>query len=302
MLFSRCNTAAKCRFPLEQNGCQILSERRAAFGSYIDSPGALRRPSLPKQCYHSAYRFFGEADLVVSRIRYCIGCLDSHVCMQVRMAGSVGKKASALVASDPDKKRLAEKSFTSYVRAVQLMPNKQVRCGATSTVDLNAADRQCGNNCRRVRGARSVCGPSFTPTCRVEARVLTPMMFLVPLDHQAFRLSELPLEEYAFSLGLAAAPRVPGLEKALVNESLGGGGEDREGGPGDGGGGAENEKQREEARTKKNVNRSLQRLKEQIKADKLRKRLEVMGYSGVFATRLIDFVECVADRPPECSS
>lgn len=46
--------------------------------------------------------------------------------LKVRMAGSVGKKASALVASDPDKKRLAEKSFTSYVRAVQLMPNKQV--------------------------------------------------------------------------------------------------------------------------------------------------------------------------------
>lgn len=43
------------------------------------------------------------------------------------MAGSVGKKASALVASDPDKKRLAEKSFTSYVRAIQLMPNKQVQ-------------------------------------------------------------------------------------------------------------------------------------------------------------------------------
>lgn len=43
------------------------------------------------------------------------------------MAGSVGKKAAAMVASDADKKRLAEKSFTSYVRAVQLMPNKQVR-------------------------------------------------------------------------------------------------------------------------------------------------------------------------------
>lgn len=42
------------------------------------------------------------------------------------MAGSVGKKASALVASDADKKRLAEKSFTSYIRAVQLMPNKEV--------------------------------------------------------------------------------------------------------------------------------------------------------------------------------
>ena len=46
--------------------------------------------------------------------------------LKVRMAGSVGKKASALVASDPDNKRLAEKSFTSYVRAVQLMPDKQV--------------------------------------------------------------------------------------------------------------------------------------------------------------------------------
>lgn len=46
--------------------------------------------------------------------------------MQVRMAGSVSKKASALVASDTDKKRLAEKSFTSYVRAIQFMPNKEV--------------------------------------------------------------------------------------------------------------------------------------------------------------------------------
>lgn len=35
------------------------------------------------------------------------------------------------------------------------------------------------------------------------------------------------------------------------------------------------EKQREEARTRKNTNRSLQRLKEQIKAEKQRKRLEV---------------------------
>ncbi|CAM9945511.1 unnamed protein product [Scytosiphon promiscuus] len=136
---------------------------------------------------------------------------------KVRMAGSVGKKAASFVASDPDKKRLAEKSFTSYVRAVQLMPNKK-----------------------------------------------------------AFRVSELPLEDYAFSLGLAAAPRVPGLEKALqktasVEQGVGGSADD--GGAGDGGG-TENERQREEARAKKNVNRSLQRLKEQIKAEKLRKRME----------------------------
>ncbi|CAN0477686.1 unnamed protein product, partial [Laminaria digitata] len=74
---------------------------------------------------------------------------------------------------------------------------------------------------------------------------------------QVFSLSELPLEEYAFSLGLAAIPRVPGLDKALKKMSSSTG----------------NERQREEARAKKNVNRSLQRLKEQIKADKLRKRL-----------------------------
>eukprot|EP00903_Cladosiphon_okamuranus_P014639 g13574.t1 len=138
---------------------------------------------------------------------------------KVRMAGSVGKKASALVASDTEKKRLAEKSFMSYVRAIQLMPNKQ-----------------------------------------------------------AFCLSELPLKEYAFSLGLASVPKVPGLEKALKN-SCAGGKPGESGGGGDGGRdgereGTENEKQREEARAKKNVNRSLQRLKEQIKADKLRKRLE----------------------------
>lgn len=68
-------------------------------------------------------------------------------------------------------------------------------------------------------------------------------------------------------------PKVPGLEKALQDSSAGGklGG----GGSGGDGAGAENEKQREEARAKKNVNRSLQRLKEQIKAEKLRKRLEV---------------------------
>ena len=68
-------------------------------------------------------------------------------------------------------------------------------------------------------------------------------------------------------------PRVPGLERALEHSSSAGGK------PGDGKE-VDNEKQREEARAKKNVNRSLQRLKEQIKADKLRKRLEVIVLVG----------------------
>lgn len=76
-------------------------------------------------------------------------------------------------------------------------------------------------------------------------------------------------------------PKVPGLEKALEN-STSSGGKLGDGGSGGDGRGAENEKQREEARAKKNVNRSLQRLKEQIKADKLRKRLEVCMSGQLF--------------------
>ncbi|CAM9119818.1 unnamed protein product, partial [Discosporangium mesarthrocarpum] len=127
---------------------------------------------------------------------------------KVRMSGSVSKKAAATVAADPEKKRLAEKAFTSYVRSVRFMHNKQI-----------------------------------------------------------FRVSELPLEEYATSLGLVAAPSVPGLalgkvkNEELVVEM------DAQG----------VEQEREMQRRKKNVNRSLQRLKEQIKAEKLRKKLEREG-------------------------
>lgn len=82
---------------------------------------------------------------------------------------------------------------------------------------------------------------------------------------------------------------MPGLAKALENASSAaarkaeGGGSADASIPGEGERDAEveneNEKQREEARAKKNVNRSLQRLKEQIKAEKLRKRLEVRAFS-----------------------
>lgn len=223
------------------------------------------------------------------------------------MAGSVGKKASSFVASDPDKKRLAEKSFTSYVRAVQLMPNKQVRLllGCASIILLVASvpskrlqtsaehplslvhhtpklvdSQQQWAECLYVTKLK---GHFIRVTwCLFWAeRPLPPRLpASLPLL-QAFRVSELLLEEYAFSLGLAAAPRVPGLEKALerassagVSKQGGGGGSAGDDGAEDGAG-TENEKQREEARAKKNVNRSLQRLKEQIKAEKLRKRMEV---------------------------
>lgn len=102
---------------------------------------------------------------------------------------------------------------------------------------------------------------------------------------KAFRLSELPLEAYALSLGLASMPRVPGLakdsstasaESATRRDDHGEGSNDDPKAMGTRASGAcEAEREREELRKKKNVNRSLQRLKEQIKAEKLRKRQEV---------------------------
>lgn len=95
-------------------------------------------------------------------------------------------------------------------------------------------------------------------------------------------MAELPLEAYAFSLGLASAPKIPGLAKALsaeystVNTGDGGGGTNADGTGGEQNGIEGVEQEREEQRKKKNVNRSLQRLKEQIKAEKLRKRQEVI--------------------------
>lgn len=113
---------------------------------------------------------------------------------------------------------------------------------------------------------------------------------------QAFRLSELPLEAYAFSLGLASAPKVPGLAKAIITSSeaneTGGGRNGEAGGRHgveEGGDGLGVEKAREEQRKKKNVNRSLQRLKEQIKAEKHRKRAEVRTSRKIQG----EFVSCI---------
>ena len=78
-------------------------------------------------------------------------------------------------------------------------------------------------------------------------------IYLMP-NKDIFKVQELPLDEYAASLGLAATPSVRFL-KELKSKS------------------------RDELRGKKNVNRKLEKLKEQIKAEKLRKRLEKLGTS-----------------------
>lgn len=78
-------------------------------------------------------------------------------------------------------------------------------------------------------------------------------VYLMP-NKDIFKVEELPLDEFASSLGLAATPSVRFL-KELKSKS------------------------REDLRGKKNVNRKLEKLKEQIKAEKLRKKLEKMGKS-----------------------
>jgi len=69
-------------------------------------------------------------------------------------------------------------------------------------------------------------------------------------NKEMFVVSELNLDEYATSLGLASTPKMKFLKEV---------------------------KTREELRTKKNVNHKLQKLKEQIKAERLQRRLERLG-------------------------
>mmetsp|Transcript_30047 Transcript_30047/g.65057 ORF Transcript_30047/g.65057 Transcript_30047/m.65057 type:complete len:766 (+) Transcript_30047:115-2412(+) len=69
-------------------------------------------------------------------------------------------------------------------------------------------------------------------------------------NKEVFRVLDLPLDDFATSLGLASTPSVRFLKKI---------------------------KTRDELRDKKNVNHKLQKLKDQIKAERLQKRLEKMG-------------------------
>eukprot|EP00559_Dactyliosolen_fragilissimus_P005160 CAMPEP_0184857390 /NCGR_PEP_ID=MMETSP0580-20130426/2553_1 /TAXON_ID=1118495 /ORGANISM="Dactyliosolen fragilissimus" /LENGTH=700 /DNA_ID=CAMNT_0027352963 /DNA_START=440 /DNA_END=2542 /DNA_ORIENTATION=+ len=69
-------------------------------------------------------------------------------------------------------------------------------------------------------------------------------------NKEIFNVTQLPLDEYASSLGLPSTPSVRFL-KDLKN--------------------------RDELRGQKNVNRKLQKLKEQIKADKLKKKIDKLG-------------------------
>ena len=109
-------------------------------------------------------------------------------------AVSITQRAASIVASRPDLSSLAKKAFSSYLRSMSLMPNKDI--------------------------------------------------FGVNI------LKDLPVDEYASSLGLPSTPSTRFMKKL---------------------------QSRDEYRQNKNKNHKLERLKEQIRNEKLKKRIERLG-------------------------
>ena len=85
-------------------------------------------------------------------------------------------------------------------------------------------------------------------------------VYLMP-NKDIFKVEELPLDGFATSLGLAATPSLRFLKALKL-------------------------KDRDEIRSAKNVNYKLHKLKQQIKAEKLKKKLEKMGKNPEDATAL----------------
>jgi ATP-dependent RNA helicase DDX10/DBP4 len=112
------------------------------------------------------------------------------------------------------------------------------------------------NPSKAVVVSKKACGivaskPELNALAKKAFKSYLRSVFLMP-NKEIFKIEELPYEEYAASLGLAAAPSVRFL-KELKSKS------------------------RDDLRSSKNVNRKLEKLKEQIKADKLKKRMEKLG-------------------------
>jgi ATP-dependent RNA helicase DDX10/DBP4 len=114
--------------------------------------------------------------------------------MNPQKAISISQRAASIVAANPDMSRLGKKAFTSYLRSLALMPNKDI-------FGVNIA-------------------------------------------------KDLPLDDYAASLGLSSTPSTRFLNKLDT---------------------------RDKYRTKKNKNYKLERLKEQIKAEKLQRKISQLG-------------------------
>jgi ATP-dependent RNA helicase DDX10/DBP4 len=121
--------------------------------------------------------------------------------MNPQKAVSISQRAASIVAANPDMSRLGKKAFTSYLRSLALMPNKEI-FGVSIAKDL-------------------------------------------------------PLDDYAASLGLSSTPSIRFLNKLDT---------------------------RDKYRTKKNKNYKLERLKEQIKVEKLQRKISQVSADSALAT------------------
>lgn len=144
--------------------------------------------------------------------------------MNPSKAFSVTQKASSIVASNPHINELAKKAFKSYLRSIALQTNKEV-------FQLSHFFPHHNNQETNIKGVGDVGGEEKESNNN---------------DNTSNAL-----EEFAQSLGLAAAPSARFLKKTLLSNVT-----------------------REEYRAKKNVPHKLRQLKEQIKLEKLQKKIE----------------------------
>lgn len=146
------------------------------------------------------------------------------------------KQGKALLCLLPSEVEGMTKSFEETkipIKEIKLNPAKTTSCRQKVT-SVVAADKE----------TKALAQKAFMSYVR--------SVYLQP-NKDVFKATEIPLDEFALSLGLPGAPRMPFLAK-LSEKS--------------------NEELRDELRGSKNVNRKLQQLKEKIKAEKQRRKLE----------------------------
>ena len=155
--------------------------------------------------------------------------------MYIHRAGRTARfkaKGKALLMVTPHE----EPGFTTMLRESKI-PIQKLAINPTKTVLVT-----------QRASALVVANPKLKELAKKSFKSYVRSIFLMP-NKDIFSVKDLPLEEYASSLGLASTPNVK-----FIKESS-----------------------RETLRTQKNVNHKLSKLKDQIKAEKLAKRIEKLG-------------------------
>ncbi len=151
--------------------------------------------------------------------------------------------------------------YTSGGRAMLcLLPSEEVGMRKILNEAQIPVKKLSINPTKTVVVSQQACGivaskPALNALAKKAYKSYLRSVYLMP-DKDVFKVEELPLDEFATSLGLAATPSVRFL-KDLKGKS------------------------RDETRGAKNKNYKLEKLKAQIKAEKLQKKLAKMGKSAM---------------------